>query len=103
MTMPNGAMIPHMSARKRTQTIDALFDAAGGFSRALAWIEKSDENYGEFFKGMWAKGAARPISVEHNSGAGLEEMLEKMDRAANAMTIEGTSRSVDDADDSEPE
>lgn len=97
--MPNGQMIPFMSARRRTETIDALFEASGGFSRALAWIEKSDDNFGEFFKGMWAKGAARAVSVEHNPGGGLEEMLEKLDKAANAKTIEGKFEEVPDATD----
>ena len=99
MTMPNGQLIPHMSGRRRTELIDALFEASGGFQRALAWIEKDDVNYGEFFKGMWAKGASRPVSVEHNAGGGLEALLEKIDRDANAKTIDTTYTEVTDAPD----
>jgi hypothetical protein len=84
--MPGGEMLPHMSARMRTQTIDALFVGSGGFDRALAWIESSDEAYTEFFK-IWAKGAVRPTAVEHSMGAGVEEALKKLDEAERRSDI----------------
>lgn len=92
-------MTPYMSARKRTELFDNLFEAAGGFVRALAWIEKSDENYEKFFLGPYAKGALRAVNVEHTAGKGIEDMIEKLDKAANAMTIDGTYTEKPDASD----
>ena len=81
-------MLPFMSARHRTHTIDALFEAAGGFPRALAWIDESSENYGEFFK-LWAKGAARPTMVEHTASEGLEDVIAKLDAGEHAKVVSG--------------
>lgn len=88
-SLPGGDMMPFMSARARTATIDALFEASGGFPRALAWIEASDENYGEFFIKVWAKGAARPSMVEHMASEGLEDVLAKLDAGEHAKVVEG--------------
>lgn len=97
MTMPGGQMLPHMSARMRTETIDALFVGVGGYERARAWIEASDANFGEFFTKVWAKGAARHSNVEHNIGDGVEGLLAKLDeaeRANNAQVINGDAVEV---------
>lgn len=77
--------------------MDALFEGAGGFDRALAWIEKNDDNYAEFFK-LYARGQARATNVEHNMGEGVEKLLEQLDereRAENAMVINGVAHAVD--------
>lgn len=94
-TMPSGDLMPHMSARLRTHTIDALFEAAGGFERAQAWIEASDDNFGEFFVKVWAKGAAKSSNVEHNVGDSVEALLDKLDAADRARPIEGTCIEVE--------
>lgn len=91
--LPGGELMPHMSARARTRTIDALFEAAGGFERALAWIDRGDENFGEFFTKVWAKGAAKPVSVEHSASEGVEALLEKLD-AAERDTIDITPQHI---------
>ena len=93
VALPGGEMLPHLSARMRTRTIDALFEASGGFDRALAWIETSDENFGEFFTKVWAKGAAKPMSVEHTASEGVEALLEKLDQAERE-TIDITPRDI---------
>jgi hypothetical protein len=88
-TLPGGSMLPHMSARMRTETIDALFEASGGFERAQAWIEKNDDNYSEFFK-IWAKGAVRSSNVEVGVSEGVEALLDKLDkqeRSAGAIDV----------------
>lgn len=76
-----GALLPHMSARQRTATIDALFEGCGGFERAKAWIESSDENYGKFFMQVWAKGAEKAVSVEHDVSDTFEAALAKLDQS----------------------
>lgn len=87
-SLPGGDMMPYMSARLRTQTIDALFEASGGFERALAYIDRNDDNYGEFFK-IWAKGAVRTTGVEHTASESLEDMLAKLDAGDHAKVVEG--------------
>lgn len=77
-----------MSARLRTETIDALFVASGGFERALDWINKSDENYAEFFK-MWARGAVRSTNVELGVDDSVEALLARLDAGEHARVING--------------
>ena len=87
-SMPGGDMMPFMSGRYRTATMDALFHGVGGFERARAWIEASDENYAEFFK-LWAKGAIRPTAIEHQGAQSLEDMIAKLDAGEHAKVVEG--------------
>ena len=94
-----------MSARLRTETIDALFVGSGGFERALAWIQSSQAAYEEFFK-IWAKGAVRATNVELGVSEGVEALLEKLDeqdRASRATVINGHATEVYDAPDEQPE
>lgn len=91
--MPDGSLLPHMSAKLRTQTIDAVFQGAGGAERLLAWVEASDENYAKFFE-VWARGAVRSTNVELSASEGVESLLEKLDRAENAKLIDGQARLV---------
>lgn len=86
IAMPGGAMMPHISARLRTEMIDALFVGSGGFERAQAWIDKSDDNYGEFFK-IWAKGAVRSTNVELSADSSVESLLLELDAGQHARVI----------------
>lgn len=86
--------MPHMSARLRTQTIDALFEAAGGFERARAWIDKNDENFGEFFLKVWAKGAARTTNVEHNVGDSVDALIKQLDKTDRENMLDITPTEV---------
>lgn len=90
-SLPGGDMLPYMSARHRTATIDALYEASGGFSRALAWIEESSDNYGEFFK-IYAKGQARPTMIEHTASDGLEDILARLDAGEHAKIVSGDAK-----------
>ena len=83
-----------MSARMRTSIVDSLFEASGGHERALAWIEKSDENYGEFFTKVWAKGVAKAVSHEVGVSEGVEALWERLDREEAQKTIEGSFKEV---------
>lgn len=97
--LPNGDLMPHMSARMRTNMIDALFVAAGGFDRALAWIEKDDDKFGDFFIKVWARGAARTNNVEMAlTGGGIESLLDKLDAAERAEPTTITVHPVDAGD-----
>lgn len=86
--MPGGPLAPHMSARLRTEIVDALFVGAGGFERALDWINKSEDNYGEFFK-IWARGAVRSTNVELTADDSVEALLARLDAGEHAKVIDG--------------
>lgn len=85
-----------MSARLRTETIDAVFQGAGGPEKLLAWVEANDENYAKFVE-IWARGAVRSSNVEVTASEGVEALLEKLDRAENAKLIEGHATLVEEA------
>lgn len=84
--MPNGAMLPHLSARMRTETMDALFVGVGGFDRAQAWINESSENYGKFFQ-MWARGAIRSTNIELSVDDSVENLIDRLDAGENAKVV----------------
>lgn len=86
---PGGDLLPHMSANLRRSIVDAVFTGAGGPERMLAWVEKSDDNYEVFLKQIWAPGQAKAVSAELGVSEGVEALLEKLDRAEAAQTIDG--------------
>lgn len=92
--VPGGGLLPHMSARLRTEIIEAVFQGAGGPERLLAWVEKDDNNYSRFIE-IWARGAVRSSNVEISASEGVEALLEKLDRAENAKLIDGTALEVE--------
>lgn len=95
--MPGGELVPHLSARYRRQQMDALYEATGGFDRALAHIEKNDENYARFLE-LYFKGQAKAVSVEHSADGDLADVIKKLDeedRFKNAKVIEGTVTDVE--------
>lgn len=97
--IPGGALIPHMSARHRTQLVDALFEAVGGFERAKAHIEASEDNYHDFFM-AWMKGQAKAINTEHTASDDLSNLIKRLDqedRMSNATVIDGTVTEITDA------
>lgn len=85
--MPGSGLSPHLSARMRTETVDALFVGAGGFDRALAWLDESSENYGKFLLGPWARGAMRSSSVELSADDSIESLIDKLDAGEHAKVI----------------
>lgn len=95
-SLPGGSLLPHMSARLRTETIDALFVGLGGYEKAKAFFQKNDDNYLEFVK-IWAKGAARSSNVEVTASEGIESMLKRLDerdRARELTIIDSTAETV---------
>ncbi len=79
-------MLPHLSARMRTSTVDAVFQMIGGAERLADWANKP-ENYGDFVTKVWAKGMAKPVSVELTDSESLEGLLAKLDAGENAKVI----------------
>lgn len=75
--------------------VDALFVGAGGFDRALAWINASDANYGDFFK-TWARGAVRSTNVELSADDSVEALLARLDAGEHAHVIDGQAEPADE-------
>lgn len=94
VAMPGGSLLPHMSARMRTETIDAVFHNVGGAEKLTAWVEANDENYAKFVD-IWARGAVRSSNVEVSASKGVEALLEDLHRADNAKLIDGSATLVD--------
>lgn len=93
VSLPEGGLLPHLSARLRTETIDAIFEMSGGPEKMLSWVEKNDANYGEFLK-MWARGAVRSSNVEVNAGKSIEDLLERLDHAEASQLIDATAEDI---------
>lgn len=90
--MPNGDILPHTSAKMRTNMIDQVFFHIGGAERFADW---ADKNPTEFYK-MYARGAVRASSQELNVGEGVEALLARLDEDANI--IEGECEVVSEGD-----
>ena len=86
--LPNGSLLPHVSARLRQDTVDAVFIAAGGGERLLAFTEANEENYKFFLQHLWAKGLPRVSSAEvAHHGEGIEELLSRLDAGEHARVV----------------
>jgi hypothetical protein len=96
MAGPAGGLVPFMSARRRHEICDVVFENLGGTQRLEHEANRDQESYWRFM-GLWAKGLPRAATQEHTVGSGVEDLLDKLDRAANAKTIDGEFVEVDDA------
>lgn len=99
MTLPGGALMPHLSARRRHEICDTVFEMLGGTERLHHEANRDREAYWDFMK-LWSKGLPRAVATEHSVNENsVEAMLDKLDKAANAKTINGISREVTDVPD----
>lgn len=86
--LPNGSLLPQVSARLRQDTVDAVFITSGGGEKLLAFTEASEENYKFFLQHLWAKGLPRVSSAEvAHSGEGVEELLARLDAGEHARVV----------------
>lgn len=84
VSLPGGGMLPHISGRMRTATVDAVFHMMGGTERLADWASK---NPGEFYTKVWAKGMSKPISLEVQADGSLEDLLASLDAGEHARVI----------------
>lgn len=89
-------MMPHMSSRRRHEVCDTVFEMLGGPERLHHEANKSSEAFWEFMK-LWGKGLPRAVATEHSVTEGVETLLDKLDAAERAKTIEGAFTEVEDA------
>lgn len=87
--LPSGTMLMHLRARRRHEIMDTVFEMVGGAERLAHEMNKSSEGYWEGVK-LWGKGAAKPVSVEHNFGNTTEDMVDELERSEKAQVIGGT-------------
>lgn len=90
--------MPHMSARRRHEILDTVFEMSGGVERLAHEVNRSPDSYWEFMK-LWGKGLPRAVAVEHGANAGLEELLDQLNKAENATLIEGSAVEVENPSD----
>ena len=87
---PGGEILPFLSARKRTQIIDTVFDEIGG-AQALADVANLNDENRKWFYTLWAKGAARPMLPANSApkDGRIEELLARLDAGESATVING--------------
>lgn len=90
-SLPGGLMLPHMSARRRHEICDVVFEMLGGTERLHA-VADGDPKW--FYGTLWQKGLPRAVATEHAVTEGVEVLLDKLDAAERAKTIEGTFSEV---------
>lgn len=83
VTMPNGAMMPAMSARMRTELVDGAFYEIGGPAAFADWAR---ENKSDFYK-MWGRGAVHSASVELHADESIEAILDRLDAGEHAKVV----------------
>ncbi len=92
--MPTGDLLPHMSARARRATIDAVMYNLGGEERITEWARSNDSNFEVFFK-TWAKGEAKPETRGNVPQDGIETILARLDAGEAAQVVNGNLAGVD--------
>lgn len=88
--------MPHMSARRRHEIMDTVFEMIGGVERLAHQVDKNDESYWEFMK-LWGKGLPRAVATEHSTSANVENLLDKLDaldRSDKATIINGEATEI---------
>lgn len=94
-TGPAGGLVPFMSARRRHEICDIVFENLGGTQRLEHEANRDHESYWKFM-GLWAKGLPRAVSQQHTADAGVEDLLDRLDKATNAKVINGDYTEVED-------
>lgn len=96
MALPGGALMPHMSARRRHEICDTVFEMLGGVERLHHEANRNNDSYWEFMK-MWQKGLPRAVATEHSvNNESVEDLLKKLEQAEGAKVINGDSSRVHD-------
>lgn len=95
MSLPGGQMMPFMSARRRHEVCDTVFEMLGGTERLHHEANRDRESYWDFMK-LWQKGLPRAVVAENTNSEGVEEALKRLDAAENAKTINASPSEIHD-------
>lgn len=93
LVLPGGQLMPHMSARRRHEIMDTVFEMTGGVERLVHEVNRDRESYWDFMK-LWGKGLPRAVATEHSTTPDVENLLDKLDRMENAKVINGEATEV---------
>lgn len=93
---PAGGLVPFLSARRRHEICDIVFENLGGTQRLEHEANRDSDSFWKFM-GLWSKGLPRALSTQHSADAGLEALLDKLDKGENAKVINGDFVEVEDA------
>jgi hypothetical protein len=96
MAGPAGGLVPFMSARRRHEICDIVFENLGGTARLEHEANRDGDSFWKFMA-LWAKGLPRAVSTEHSATTGVEDLLDRLDRAEKAKTISADYVEVEDA------
>lgn len=83
---PAGDMLPHLSARRRMEVMDLVFEHIGGVEAMASWASRDNDNRSDFYK-MWARGAVRSTNVEVSSAVTPEDIIARLDAGEHARVI----------------
>jgi len=90
-SLPGHDLLPYVSAKRRSQIVDTIFEGLGGVERMQDW---ADKNYSEFMA-IWAKGLPKNSATEHTVNLdSVENLLDKLTREENADIVDGTFTEV---------
>ena len=96
MAGPAGGLVPFMSARRRHEICDIVFENLGGTQRLEHEANRDADSFWKFMA-LWSKGLPRAVSTQHSAGSGMEDLLAKLEKGENAKVINGDFTEVDDA------
>jgi hypothetical protein len=96
MAGPAGGLVPFMSARRRHEICDIVFENLGGTARLEHEANRDADSFWKFMA-LWAKGLPRAVSTEHSATTGVEDLLDRLDRSEKAKTISADYVEVEDA------
>lgn len=87
ITLPGGALMPHLSARRRHEVCDTVFEMLGGTERLHHEANRDRESYWEFMK-LWQKGLPRAVATEHSANTdSMEKLLDRLDERERASDL----------------
>lgn len=95
MGLPGGQLMPHLSARRRHEVLDTVFEMLGGPERLHHEANRDRDAYWEFMK-LWGKGLPRAVATEHSvNNESVDELVKKLEARERGI-IDVTSTPVED-------
>lgn len=95
LALPGGQLMPHMSARRRHEVMDTVFEMLGGTERLHHEANRNSDSYWEFMK-MWSKGLPRAVATEHSvNNESVDELLKRLEAKERDGYIDVTPQEVE--------
>jgi hypothetical protein len=98
--LPSGSLIPHLSARRRHEVCDIVFEMLGGVEKLHYEAGRDREAYWEFMR-LWSKGLPRAVATEHSATEGVENLLAQLEQRKKDRMVDITPENVTVIDESQ--